>query len=94
MRLWARRAAIPKDLRAKFEELTEAVVAQIVADPLTHHPSSNIGVQPWAAEGAARRHAATWLQEQYRVDDARRTWGEVMEVAIVVLVFLEVWHGR
>jgi len=95
MRLWYTRARIPNDLRSQFEAYGEPVVAQILGRPYTHQAwPVTPGVPLRAGTVESRRHGHAWLREQHEKEGARRTISEVMEIAIVILVAIEVLQHR
>jgi hypothetical protein len=87
---WAKvqRADVPPALRCEFEQLGEAVVAQVVGRPLSHSVET-VGVPHWAAAPVDRQHALAWLREQYSRRERREDRGEAIEIAILLLVAIE-----
>jgi hypothetical protein len=86
-----RRAAnIPPALRNEFEEFGETVVAQICGRPYTHAAEQTLGVPGWAGEHTGRRDALLWLREKHDEAERRHDITVAMEVAIIVLVAMEV----
>jgi len=73
---------VPDALRANFEELGEAVVAQIVGRPYTHVAGSTPGVPEWAGKEAERQHALSWLREKRK----RETWKVWIAPALTLIV--------
>lgn len=80
---------VPGHLRVDFERYGEAVVAQILGRPYTHSIGT-VGVPTWDGSDEAREHALAWLREMHNKEERRRDVNEAMEVAIIVLVAVEV----
>ena len=74
----------PSFLHAEFEESGEEVVAQTLARPLTHAPTT-LGVPQWAANEDERRYAKLWLRRRRRVTWLR-DWATFFLVLLGVLI--------
>jgi hypothetical protein len=83
-------ANIPAPRRSEFEELGEAVVAQICGRPYTHAAQQTLGVPLWAGDADGRKDALLWLKETHDKAERRHDINESMEVTIIVLVAVEV----
>jgi hypothetical protein len=89
MRFRVVRANIPDALRVELEEYGEAVVAQILGRPYTHHFEQTAGVPSWVKSNEERRPVLAWLREQHHREDRRRTISELMELSILAFVAVE-----
>jgi hypothetical protein len=89
---WTRvnRADISGALRAELEQYGEVVVAQILARPYTHAADQTAGVPMWVRTNKERKPVLAWLREQHNRAERKRDISETMELAILVLVGLEV----
>jgi len=84
------RADIPNALRVELEEYGEVVVAQILGRPYSHSADQTAGVPLWTKTNETRRPVLAWLREQHNRAERKRDISETMELAILILVGLEV----
>jgi len=89
---WTRvnRAEVPPRLVIEFEQYGEAVVAQILGRPYTHSIST-LGVPSWAGSEEDRKFGLLWLRQKHNEEERRRDVNEAMEVAIIILIAIEVF---
>jgi hypothetical protein len=83
-----RKALLPNNERSLLERFSPTVISAILyggySGPVTTEPMRSL-----YENSEFRTHAAEWLTEQYDREERKETWSITMEVAITLLVAVE-----
>lgn len=83
-----RKENIPQSFREHFEELGVEIVRAYFTQPIGTNIWRDVGKDAVTVE-TARNSMQLWLREQYDLQERRETWNLAMEIAITVLVAVE-----
>ena len=83
-----RKANINQSFREHFEELGVEIVRAYFTQPIGTPVWKDVGENAMTV-ATARNPMQLWLREQYDLQERRETWNLAMEVAITLLVAVE-----